>query len=105
MGTADPFDFPGLKFGRVSGHTETLWTLSGWWDPPTLPSPPRGGIPAADLKAGERSLLKEAREWMMRLPFSPIDILIVAEMGKNVSGSGMDTKVIGGPTNPFEPLE
>ncbi len=25
---------------------------------------------------------------------SPIDILIVEEMGKNVSGSGMDTNVI-----------
>ncbi len=64
-----------------------------------------GGIPAADLKAGERSLLKDAREWMMRLLFSPIDILIVEETGKNVSGSGMDTNVIGCPTNPFEPLK
>jgi hypothetical protein len=41
---------------------------------------------------------------MRRLPFSPIDILIVEEMGKNVSGSGMDTSVIVRPTNPFEPL-
>lgn len=39
------------------------------------------------------------------LPCSPIDILIVEEVGKNVSGSGMDTKVIGGPTNPFEQLK
>ena len=53
-------------------------------------------IPAADLKAGERVLLKGARECMMRLPFFPIDFLIVEEMGKNVSGSGMDTNVIGG---------
>lgn len=97
--------FRGLSSGGFQGIRKPLWTLSGWWDPPILPSPPRGGIPAADLKAGERSLLKEAREWMMRLPFSPIDILIVAEMGKNVSGSGMDTKVIRGPTNPFEPLK
>ncbi|MFQ5828413.1 MAG: [Fe-S]-binding protein [Candidatus Methylomirabilia bacterium] len=59
---------------------------------------------AADLEAGERALLKDAREWMMRLPFSPIDVLIVEEMGKNVSGSGMDTNVIGRPTNPFEPF-
>ncbi len=64
-----------------------------------------GDIPAANLKAGERALLKDAREWMMRLLFSPIDILIVEETGKNVSGSGMDTKVIRGPTNPFEPLK
>ncbi len=63
-----------------------------------------GNFPAADLEAGERALLKDAREWIMRQPFSPIDFLIVEEMGKNVSGSGMDTDVIGRPTNPFEPL-
>ena len=59
---------------------------------------------AADLEAGERRLLKSAREWMARLPFSPIDVLIVEQVGKNISGSGMDTNVIGRPTNPFEPF-
>ena len=56
------------------------------------------------LESGERRLLKSAREWMARLPFSPIDVLIVEEMGKNISGSGMDTNIIGRPTNPFEPF-
>jgi hypothetical protein len=59
---------------------------------------------AADLEAGERRLLKEAREWMARLPFSPIHVLVVEEMGKNISGSGMDTNVIGRPSNPHEPF-
>jgi hypothetical protein len=59
---------------------------------------------ARDLEAGERRLLKSAREWMARLPFSPIDVLIVEQIGKNISGSGMDTNVIGRPTNPFEPF-
>jgi hypothetical protein len=59
---------------------------------------------AADLEAGERRLLKSAREWMARLPFSPIDVLIVEQMGKNISGSGMDTNIIGRPTNPHEPF-
>ena len=57
-----------------------------------------------ELEAGERRLLKSAREWMARLPFSPIDVLIVEEMGKNISGSGMDTNVIGRPSNPHEPF-
>jgi hypothetical protein len=57
-----------------------------------------------DLEAGERRLLKSAREWMARLPFSPIDVLVVEEMGKNISGSGMDTNVIGRPSNPHEPF-
>jgi hypothetical protein len=36
---------------------------------------------AQDLEAGERRLLKSAREWMARLAFSPIDVLIVEDMG------------------------
>ena len=59
---------------------------------------------AADLEAGERRLLEDAREWMARLPFSPLDVLIVEEIGKNISGSGMDTNVIGRPSNPHEPF-
>lgn len=59
---------------------------------------------ATSLEEGERRLLKSAREWMARLPFSPIDVLIVEQMGKNISGSGMDTNVIGRPTNPHEPF-
>jgi len=59
---------------------------------------------AEDLEAGERRLLKEARDAMARLPFSPIDVLVVEEIGKNISGSGMDTNVIGRPSNPHEPF-
>jgi hypothetical protein len=59
---------------------------------------------AENLEAGERRLLKDAREWMARLPFSPIDVLIVEEIGKNISGAGMDTNVIGRPSNPHEPF-
>src|SRR5438034_2214746 len=59
---------------------------------------------AANLEDGERRLLKDAREWMARLPFSPIDVLVVEQIGKNISGSGMDTNVIGRPSNPHEPF-
>jgi hypothetical protein len=59
---------------------------------------------ARDLEAGERRLLGDARQWMARLPFSPIDVLIVEEIGKNISGAGMDTNVIGRPSNPHEPF-
>ena len=43
----------------------------------------------------EKALLKKARGMMPRLPFEQVDILIVDELGKNVSGAGMDTNVIG----------
>jgi hypothetical protein len=40
-------------------------------------------------------LLEEAKKLMARLPFKEIDVLIVDEMGKNISGLGMDTNVTG----------
>ena len=43
----------------------------------------------------EKLLLKKAKELIPFLPFNQIDILIVDEMGKDISGVGMDTNVIG----------
>lgn len=43
----------------------------------------------------EKALLKKAKELIPFLPFNQMDILIVDEMGKNISGAGMDTNVIG----------
>jgi hypothetical protein len=48
-----------------------------------------------DFWREERGLLRLASSWMARLPFSRADLLIVDEIGKNLSGSGMDTNVIG----------
>jgi hypothetical protein len=44
--------------------------------------------------AQEERLLAEVKSWMAKLPAPEIDILIVDEIGKNISGAGMDTKVI-----------
>jgi hypothetical protein len=55
-----------------------------------------------DLEAGERELLRKARAWMAKLPFDPVDLLIVDEIGKEISGSGMDTNVIGRHSTFFE---
>ena len=43
----------------------------------------------------EKELLILAKRWMPSLPFERIDLLIVDEIGKNISGAGMDTNVIG----------
>ncbi len=43
----------------------------------------------------EQDLLKQAYALMPRFPVPVIDVLIVEEMGKNISGPGMDPKVIG----------
>ena len=47
------------------------------------------------LFEGEKRLLKVAKSWLARIPFDRGDVLVVDEMGKNVSGTGMDTNVIG----------
>lgn len=51
-------------------------------------------LPAARMEQEESLLLNEARRLMPRLPFDEVDLLIVDEMGKNFSGSGLDTNVI-----------
>jgi Lactate racemase N-terminal domain len=43
----------------------------------------------------EPRLLDESRTLMARLPFDQIDVLVVGELGKNYSGTGMDPNVIG----------
>lgn len=48
-----------------------------------------------DIEEGEMRLLQKARESMPRLPVDKLDVLIVERLGKNISGTGMDTNVIG----------
>jgi hypothetical protein len=43
----------------------------------------------------EPELLKLANDWLPRLPFNDVDLLIVDRIGKNISGVGMDANVVG----------
>lgn len=43
----------------------------------------------------EKELLKLAIQWLPRLPFSYTDLLIIDKIGKNISGTGLDTNVVG----------
>ena len=52
-------------------------------------------VPAAKLMDRDAALLVEGRERLLTLPFTKLDVLIVDEMGKNISGVGMDSNVIG----------
>jgi hypothetical protein len=49
----------------------------------------------SDLEETEKVLLERAKALMPRLPFQKLDILVVDEIGKEISGSGMDPNVIG----------
>jgi hypothetical protein len=52
-------------------------------------------IPAARIHEREEELLAEYMDMMPALPVSDIDVLYVDSLGKNYSGTGMDTNVIG----------
>jgi len=49
-----------------------------------------------DFEKVDTELLEECKRIMPALPVSDIDILIVQEIGKNISGTGMDTNIVGG---------
>ncbi len=49
----------------------------------------------ADFESVEERLLIQAKEWLARLPFGQADLLIIDEIGKEISGSGLDTNVTG----------
>jgi hypothetical protein len=53
----------------------------------------------------EKELLVVAKEWMPRLPFKEAHLLLIDEIGKNISGSGMDTNIIGRKFNDHEARE
>ncbi len=52
-------------------------------------------IPPSQFYDREQELLKQAVAWMPKLPFPEADLLIIDQIGKNISGTGMDTNIIG----------
>jgi len=48
-----------------------------------------------EFEPREKELLLLARQWLPRLPFRVCDVLFIDEIGKNISGAGMDTNVVG----------
>lgn len=51
-------------------------------------------IPAQEIEKSEEQLLLKAKQLFPRIPISPIDLLIVDEISKTFSGTGMDQNVI-----------
>ena len=52
-------------------------------------------VPPEDIIKVDSELLKKSKEVMPTLPIENLDIVITQEMGKNISGTGFDTNVIG----------
>jgi len=50
-------------------------------------------VPVEVMEQREEELLALTKSWMGRIPMN-LDILVLDEIGKNISGAGMDTKVV-----------
>lgn len=50
-------------------------------------------VPTENMEQREEELLALAKSWMGHVPVPELDILILDEIGKNISGAGLDTKV------------
>jgi hypothetical protein len=60
-------------------------------------------VPAGCIEQRDEENLALAKSWMPRLPCD-LDVLIVDQMGKNISGTGMDAKVVNrGPACEYNP--
>lgn len=58
-------------------------------------------IPAGRFEEAEAPLLEEAKRNLLRLPFDELDVLVVDEIGKNISGDGADPNVTGRFATPY----
>lgn len=58
-------------------------------------------VPAEQLELVEPQLLLEAKALMPKLLFDPIDVLVVDEIGKDISGDGMDPNITGHYATPY----
>ena len=60
-------------------------------------------VPASSMELRDEENLALAKSWMPKLPCD-LDVLIVDQMGKNISGTGMDAKVVNrGPACEYNP--
>ena len=61
------------------------------------------GVRTATLFEQEKKILVEAKSLMGRLPLPEMDVLLLDEIGKNMSGTGMDTNIIGRSVYGYQP--
>lgn len=52
-------------------------------------------LPAARIETEEPALLETARRLMPTVPIHQLDVLLIDEVGKNISGTGFDPNIVG----------
>jgi hypothetical protein len=52
-------------------------------------------LPAERIEEEEPALLQHAKDLMARVPFKSLEVLVIDQIGKDISGSGLDPNVVG----------
>ena len=52
-------------------------------------------VPGEDIERVEPKILEQAKALVPVVPFEKVDIIVIEEMGKDISGTGIDSNVIG----------
>ncbi len=52
-------------------------------------------VPPERFESRETGLLALAAQWLPRLPFGQVDVLLIDRIGKDISGTGLDPNVVG----------
>ncbi len=89
-----------VAMGRLALQSRRIWAGLGLVENDQHRLAEVAAAPACEIETLERRLLARARLLYSRLPFRELDLLIVDQMGKDISGTGMDTKVIGRTPHP-----
>lgn len=84
-----------LEMGQVLVDTGKIWAGLAILEDGFDATAELHALPAAQILAAEPGLLARHREYFPRLPADELNVLIVGEIGKIYSGTGMDTNVIG----------
>src|SRR5581483_8892107 len=89
-----------LKSGKILGGLAIL--EDAWHNTARLDA-----VPVEQMEEREMANLALVKSWMAKIPMD-LDILVLDEIGKNISGAGMDTKVVNrsvhGAYNPWPDL-
>ena len=84
-----------LEMGRVIVDSGKIWAGLAILEDGFDETAEIHAIPADDILTKEPELLQAHVSYFPRLPIEDFNVLVVDEVGKNFSGTGMDTNVIG----------
>ena len=84
-----------LEMGRVVVETGKVWAGLAILEDGFDKTAELHAIPGVDILQRELELLERHRTYFPRLPVEDINVLVVDQIGKDFSGTGMDTNVIG----------